>query len=280
MPIHDQSYRHWEGELKSHTFRWWAITVEGLKVLLRRKLFVIFILAPAIIQFLVFGGMIYGVNTYTFFMNMNFITPEFFYKFCMRQSFFIALICVFAGSGLIANDLRSNAFQLYLSKPLTRLDYILGKFAIMLIMLGFITLIPGILLFIEHSVLSQDSTFFLEQYWIFGSITLFSLILIIPTMSMILAFSSITKSYRYSAIMFMAIIFGTPVIGTLLREILRVKWANYIQYWWNMENMGRELFGISKTTNTWYWSALIMIIITVISIVVIHRRIKGVDIVK
>jgi len=115
MPIHDQSYRHWDGELKSHSLRWWVVTFEGLKIILRRKLFIIFILAPAIIQFLVFGGMVYGVNTYGFFLNMNLITPEFFYKFCLRQTFFIALICVFAGSGLIANDLKSNALQLYLS---------------------------------------------------------------------------------------------------------------------------------------------------------------------
>jgi hypothetical protein len=47
MPIHDQSYRHWEGELKSHSFRWWVIAYEGLKVILRRKLFIILILTLA-----------------------------------------------------------------------------------------------------------------------------------------------------------------------------------------------------------------------------------------
>jgi len=280
MPIHDQSYRHWDGELKSHSLRWSVVTFEGLKIILRRKLFLIFILAPSIIQFLVFGGMIYGVNTYGFFLNTNLITPEFFYKFCTRQTFFIVLICGFAGSGLIANDLKSNALQLYLSKPLTRLDYIVGKVAIILIMLSFITFIPGILLFLEHSVLSQDSAFFLEQYWIIGSIFLFSLILSIPTTFMILAFSSVTKSYRYAAIMFVAIMFGTPIIGRMLKVIFRSKWIDYIPYWWNLETIGREIFGISKDPTAWYWSSLIVIIITVASILVIYRRIRGEDIIK
>lgn len=280
MPIHDQSYRHWEGELKSHSFRWWVITLDGLKIVLKRKLFLIFILAPSIIQFFVFGGMIYGVNTYGIFANMNLVTPEFFFKFCLRQTFFIALICVFAGSGLIANDLKSNALQLYLSKPLTRLDYIAGKIAIMMIMLECITFVPGILLFLEHSILSQDFTFFKEEFWILGAIFSFSLVLTLPATFMILAFSSFTKSYRYSAIMFMAIAFGTPVIGTMLNVMIRARWTKFIPYWWNLETIGREIFGISKDPTAWYWSSLIVISITIASILIMYKRIKGVDIVK
>ena len=92
MPIHDQSYRHWEGKLRSHSFRWWTIAYENLKVVLRRKLFTILILVPAVIQFFVFGGLIYGVNTYGFFNNLSLITPEFFFRFCFQQTFFILLI--------------------------------------------------------------------------------------------------------------------------------------------------------------------------------------------
>ncbi len=40
------------------------------------------------------------------------------------SSFFIT---VYAGSGLIADDIRANALQLYLSRPVTRTQYIAGK---------------------------------------------------------------------------------------------------------------------------------------------------------
>jgi ABC-2 type transport system permease protein len=280
MPIHDQSYRHWEGKLKSHSLRWWVITLEGLKIILRRKLFILLILVPAIIQFFVFGGIIYGINTYGVFAQFANMTPEFFYRFCFQQTFFIALICVFGGSGLIANDLKSNALQLYLSKPLTRFDYIAGKIAVIFIMLECITFIPGILLFFEHAVLSQDLTFLIEQYWIIGAIFLFSLVLTLPATIMILAFSSMTKSYRYAAIMFMAIAFGTPVIGNLLYVIFRARWMTFIPYWKNLDNLGRELFRISKDPTAWYWSSLIILFITVVCIWIMYRRIRGVDIVK
>jgi len=280
MPIHDQSYRHWEGKLKSHSFRWWTVAFEGLKVVLRRKLFVILILIPAIIQFFVFGGLIYGVNTYGVFANFNLINPEFFFRFCFQQTFFILMICVFAGSGLIANDLKSNALQLYLSKPLTRFDYIAGKSATILIMLECITFIPGILLFLEHSVLSQELTFIREQYWLLGSIFLFSLILNVPITFLTLALSSITKNNRYSAIVLMAIIIGTPILGTLLKVVFRADWANYIQYWYNINALGKNIFGLQSDSTAWHWSAPIMIIITAVSIWIMYRKIKGVEIVK
>jgi ABC-type transport system involved in multi-copper enzyme maturation permease subunit len=279
MPIHDQSYRHWEGKLKSHSFRWWTIAYENLKVVLRRKLFIILILVPAVIQFFVFGGLIYGVNTYGFFSNLSLITPEFFFRFCFQQTFFILLICVFGGSGLISNDLKSNALQLYLSKPLTRLDYAVGKIATIFIMLECITLVPGILLFLEHSVLSQDTTFIREQYWIIGSIFLYSLILSIPITFLTLALSSITKNNRFAAIILITIVFGTTVLNGMLWVIFRARWTHFISYWNNIEMLGRELFGISKSPTDWQWATPIILILTLVCVWIMYRKIKGIEIV-
>ncbi len=279
MPIHDQSYRHWEGTLKSHTLRWWTITREGLRIILRRKLFIL-IMALAGIQIFVYGGIVYGVNTYGLMFKLNVISPKFFFDFTMRQSFFIALICIFAGSGLIANDLKNNALQLYLSKPLTRVDYLIGKVMIVIILLGFITLAPGILLFIENAILSQDLTFLTEEYWIVFAVIIFSLILIIPTGLLILALSSITKNSRYSAISFIAILMGTPIFSELMVVILKLKWAVLISYWSNFEIIGRKIFKLQEKTDYWYWSIFIVFAVVCLCIWIMQRKIKGVEIVK
>ncbi|MEK7399809.1 MAG: hypothetical protein AAB116_22945 [Candidatus Poribacteria bacterium] len=281
MPIHDQSYRHWEGELKSHSFRWWVIAYEGLKVILRRKLFIILILTPAIIQFFVFGGLIYGFNTFGAMANINQITPDFFFRFCFQQTFFILLICVFGGSGIIANDLKSNALQLYFSKPLTRSDYIIGKVATILVMLECITAIPCILLFIEYAVLSQDLTFLRENYWLIGSIIAYSLVLNLPITFLTLALSSITKSYRYSAIILVGIVLGTTVISKLFQIIFRgADWANFIMYWYNINVIGKGLFGMKDEFSEWQWSLAIMLVLTIVCFLIMFRKIKGVEIVK
>ena len=279
MPIHNQSYSHWDGTLKSHRFRWWVITREGLRIVLRRKLFVLFVLAPSIIQFLVYGAIIYGVNIYGHLFNVDIVNPKFFFGFFTRQSFFIVLICVFGGSGLIANDMKNNALQLYFSKPLTRADYLVGKFAIVLLLMSLITLIPGILLFVENVLLSGNMTFLREKYWLLGSITLYSLLLMIPAAFLILALSSATRNSRYAAVGFAAVLVGTPILGETLRGMFDLKKAVYISYSANLEILGRPLFGLPNN-HSWLWSMCILLCIIGACLYVMSRKVREVSVVK
>jgi len=280
MPIHDQSYRHWEGEFRSHVFRWWVVTREGLRIILRQKLFLLFILGPPAVHSFVTGAIIYGVNIYgTFVKNLDMINAKFFFDFFIRQVFFVTPICVFGGSGLIANDLKSNALQLYLSKPLTRVDYLVGKLAIIMVLMGFLMVVPGILLFIENAVLSEGVTFLKEEYWILGSIILYSLILTLPTGLLILALSAVAKSSRYAAIIFIAILTGTPIFSEMLKGILELRWAAFVSYWSNLDILGKRLFGLSSSYS-WYWPMFIILGIIGLCVWIMYRRVKGVEIVK
>ena len=56
-------------------------------------------------------------------------TAETFREFLDQQDIFVFFVTVYVGAGLIANDRRANALQIYLSKPLTRAEYIVGKLA-------------------------------------------------------------------------------------------------------------------------------------------------------
>ncbi len=64
-------------------------------------------------------------------------------QFVEQQGFFIFFVTVFVGAGLIAADRRANALQIYLSKPLLRMEYIGGKLAILVTFLLFVTLAAG-----------------------------------------------------------------------------------------------------------------------------------------
>ena len=48
-------------------------------------------------------------------------TREMFREFLEQQGFFVFFITIYVGAGLIANDRRANALQIYLSKPLLRI---------------------------------------------------------------------------------------------------------------------------------------------------------------
>ena len=48
-------------------------------------------------------------------------TAETFRQFLEQQDFFVFIVTIYVGAGLIANDRRANALQIYLSKPLMRI---------------------------------------------------------------------------------------------------------------------------------------------------------------
>ena len=54
-------------------------------------------------------------------------TAETFRQFLEQQDFFVFIMTIYVGAGLIAADRRANALQIYLSKPLLRTEYIAGK---------------------------------------------------------------------------------------------------------------------------------------------------------
>src|SRR5215475_11991411 len=130
MPIYDQSYRPYRGTLSPHTWRWTTIAKAGLAHYLSRKAFLVFLFVgfiPAIAR----GAIIWFAHQTTAAATLTTIDGSWFRNFLETQGQFMMLVCIWPGAVLIARDLRTNAIQLYLSKPLTRLDYVLGKFAVL-----------------------------------------------------------------------------------------------------------------------------------------------------
>src|SRR3989454_5895249 len=59
--------------------------------------------------------------------------------------FFVSLMASVIGAGLIADDVQSMAFTLYLSRPITQLDYLLAKAAILAPLVAMVTILPLLL---------------------------------------------------------------------------------------------------------------------------------------
>ena len=286
MPIHTQDYRHWEGVLKPRNYtRWWIIAKAELKLLAQRKIVRLIVAIPPLIYIFVHAILIYIVNQVPGATLPFDVNAEFFQKFLFRlvpipSAMLIALIAIFGGSGLIATDLKNNALSLYLSKPISWIDYLIGKFAVIGILLGCLTLIPGLLLFLEHLLLT-DTTFLKENYWVPFSIIAYSVLITLSAGLLMLLFSSLTSNPRYATIGFCAVWFGLPVIYEVLRVITRTSRMAIVSIWANYDILGSALFNAShEHVVHWAWSLLILLALIVLCLFVLHRRIRAVEIVK
>src|SRR5919201_3649108 len=114
MPIYDLSYRHWSGEWTSHPYRWWVITRQGINLLGRKTRFLALMILSSF-PFFVRCVMLYLSTVLGRFPLLT-IDAKFFEDFLNQQRFFALIIAIYAGAGLIANDLKTNALQIYFSK--------------------------------------------------------------------------------------------------------------------------------------------------------------------
>jgi ABC-2 type transport system permease protein len=278
MPIHDQGYRHYVGQRAPHGRAWWVIARAHILTLVQYRWFQLLLLASSV-PFLIRAGQIYFATTNPQVAQLLATTPDTFRDFLSQQRFFVFLIIIMH-SGLIAEDRRTNALQLYLSKPLTRVEYVLGKLLSPLLYVLAITLLPAILLLFLQIVFSGSLTFLRQNLFLLPAITLLSLMQALLAAFAILALSSLSKSRRFVAIMYAAIIFFTAAMYQVLRGITTSrKWA-VISPGEMLDVISSAIFrSRDEPAVPVYVAVFVVFVIIGLAMLILERRIRAVEVV-
>ncbi len=282
MPIYEETYSSWDGHLKSKPRTWWVIARTGIR-LLWKKWMIILLLFGAI-PFLVRVVQIYVMSRFGNQTNIAEvlkglkIDPEFFIDFINGQHFILILILMLAGAGLVVNDRRFHALPIYFSKPVGFWDYVIGK----LLIVGFygilITLIPALLLFIIHILLTTDATFFQHYFWIPASLIGFVFVKLIVLGGFILTLSSMTKSTRTAAILFFAFLTFPELLRTILSKIPEVGMMSLHA---DLKQVGAFFFGLQLPYTFSVWLTVCVLIgAMALCYAVLKNRIKPTEIVR
>ena len=137
-----------------------------------------------------------------------------------------ALVVAWFGAGLIAEDRRLGAHQLYFSRSLTRIDYFLGKFFTVAIFGCFAMVLPGIVICGVATFASPDWSFLKEQGDVIWKTVSFGLGWVIVNSVGVLAFSSIVKRKRYALAGAFAFVMINQAVAGALAGLLENK--NYL----------------------------------------------------
>jgi ABC-2 type transport system permease protein len=216
MPIHDQGYRRYQGRRAPHGRAWWVIGRTQLRAAIRYRPFIALLLF-AWLPFVVRAVQIYASSNFQQ-VALLAATARTFRDFLDQQSLFVFLVTI-AMAGSIADDRRANALQLYLSKPLTRVEYVVGRLVPVLICLLGVTLVPAVLLLALQIAFSGSTTFLQQNLFLLPAITLASILQALLSAFAMLALSSLSKSRRFVSVMYAGIIFFTAALYQALRNI-------------------------------------------------------------
>jgi ABC-type transport system involved in multi-copper enzyme maturation permease subunit len=284
--IREKGYSHWDGTLLERRFPWWPITRTGILLTFRKKQFKFFF-AFAFVPALAFIVGIYiseRLEDFKFMFKgsekLITINPAYFKMYFASDFllFMMVMILVFAGAGLISDDLKHNALQLYFSRPLEKKNYLLGKASVVFFFILLLTLVPGLLFVIFKVVFAGSFRFLIEYPWLLMSVVGYSALLTVFFASYTLLLSALSKNRRYVTILIFAVYLFSDILYNILFGTFRNPYVALFSLKGNLQQAGAMMFGQKPPFDyPAYLSFLVLAAICAVSAAVLWRRLRSVE---
>lgn len=246
MGLFQIGYRRYEGRLTSQRLRWLPITRTGIRIAFRSKL-LRWIGGSSFLPILYFAPVFFLIGRLTdpetanatyFDIARALLGPELtdrvrenpaglrtavwsamFAGFGTKyQLWMVAIVTTIVGPALISNDIRSRSFLIYFARPVSRMDYVLGKTGTLVVMLAGVTLLPSIFLYAISILFSPSLGTVLQTASVAVAIVLASLGTIIPVALVMMTLSSIVRQPRFAAAAWIVLCLFGSIAHSLLQQ--------------------------------------------------------------
>jgi ABC-2 type transport system permease protein len=248
MAVYEQTYRRYAGKLTPEWSRFLIIPRHAYRGVFSSKLFTAFFVV-CFVPLLVEAIMIYlhhNVNAIALMrINVRELIPIdafFFQTFVQIQGGFAFFVTLLVGPPLVSRDLRNNALPLYLCRPFSRSEYVLGKMSVLIILLSLITWVPQLLLFFFQSYL-EGFQWFRENLWMASAIFLSGVLWILLLSLLSQAISALLKWRVVASGALLGIFFIPSVFGEIFNAIFMTHWGHIFSLGALMKNVYSGLFG-------------------------------------
>lgn len=208
------------------------------------------------------------------------IDNNFFLVFVRVQCVLAFVLTAFTGPGLISPDLANGALPLYLCRPFSRAEYILGKSSVLAILLSEITWIPGLVLFTVQASLAGPGWAW-DHLWIAGSLVLSSLIWIAMLSLLAMALSAWVKWRIVAGALLLAVLFFGAGFAQAINAVLRTQSGHFLNIVYLMVTVWKSLFRVddaSSISPAQAWIALL--IYCAICLALLMRKVRAFEVVK
>jgi ABC-2 type transport system permease protein len=299
MAVYKRYYKPYEGRLTANWSLFLVPARYALERLFQSRILIAFLVVCYI--FPIFAALAIYLNhnlsaIAALGLRQNDLLPidnEFFAIFLSVQGIFSFLLTAYAAPGLIAPDLSNNALPLYLCRPISRWEYVLGKMAVLFIPLSFITWIPGLLLWGIQAGL-DDSGWAGKNLNLAWGVVVGALIWIIILSLLGLALSAWVR-WRIAA---SALLFGTFFISAAFSEVLNEVLVTKLGYLFNMghligtiwarilqvrprQTFLGEMFNIRRGDEIPMWAAWLMVAaICGVCVLLLNKKLRGKEVVS
>ncbi|HET9200365.1 MAG TPA: ABC transporter permease subunit [Dehalococcoidia bacterium] len=215
--IYDLGYRHYDGERRGYGAVLWTLYVDSLRIAFgfgRKfvyKIVPLTLLAIAVVPALIALGIASVVG--------DDLTPYRYDNYYGVVAVAIALYCATIAPDLVGRDLRNRTLPLYISRGITRLDYIAVKIAALVSATLLFSLVPQALLFAGNTLAARNAaTYVSENLEAIPQIVLSALAIGVLLGSLAVAFSAYTTNRAYATGGFVALIILSTAVANIVFE--------------------------------------------------------------
>ena len=249
MAVYKKTYRRYDGSLTASWSRFLILPRYTFEEMRQSRFYSTFFLATMIGP-VVCALIIYLRHNLSALEAMDInpgaivtINADFFLFFLGLQSMLGFFVTAFRGPGLVSPDLANNALPLYLSRPFSRTEYVLGKMSVLLILLSVMTWVPGLLLFALNGYL-EGAGWAGDNLRIAMALVAGAGIWILILSLLVLALSAWVKWKPIAGGLLFMIFFVGAGLGNAVNEILNTGWGHLVNLSHLMGTVWLWLFGL------------------------------------
>ncbi|HEY8148072.1 MAG TPA: hypothetical protein VIK51_04030 [Vicinamibacteria bacterium] len=248
MAVHKRAYRPYEGPLTSERWRFLVLPRYGLLELFESRLLTVFCVL-CFVPILIAASAIYiayspaarallEISSASDFVRK----PDFFFATLTFQGGLAFLLTAWVAPVLVSPDLVNGALPLYLSRPLTRAEYVVGKATILLTLLSAITWVPGLVLFALEAGLAEG--WGAANIRIAVAVFAGSWVWILQLTLLGLALSAWIRWRIVASAALAGVFFMGAAFGEMWREVLHEPWGRLANLYYLVGLVWRSLFGL------------------------------------
>lgn len=281
MAVYEQSYHRYEGELTSRGLRFLVIPRYAWQRLSGSKLLWALLVASTLVTL---GAitLIYLRHNAKALLALNIELGDMFpidgrfFETVLGIQLGIGFVGVLlAGPALISMDLANGALPLYLARPLTRKEYVLGKLSVLAVGLSIVTWGFGLLLWLIQAILVGGS-WAVDNLRIAGAIFAASWVWIVVLSFLTLALSALIKWPLAVRGVLLVLFLVLPGFGLAVSEILSTRWGKVIGIWGDLASVRSALFGTDFSDGPPLTGAIVVLALVLLgSVWVIAARLEA-----
>jgi ABC-2 type transport system permease protein len=299
MAVYKKTYRPYEGELTPGWSRFMVIPRYAFEELHGKRFLTIFFIASfiyplisALIIYVQHNTSALGLLGVQGARSLISINTAFFMSLLGWQSMMALFLASFIGPGLVSPDLANNALSLYLARPFSRVEYVLGKMSVLAILMSLMTWVPGLLCFALEGYLEgwqwmhdnarlATGTFFGAWVWI----------LLLALLAM--ALSAWVKWKPAAGGLMFGVFFVGSAFGAVINGVQRTRWGNLFNVGHLIGVIWEQLFeGSSRTGGAVFfrvppdevlplWTCWMALgVLCLICVYMLARKIRGAEVVR